>query len=174
MKPPLLDYFDSVIVLAAKGEQFGLLIADQQEATGIELNLEDAEDLIRRLADLLFINEPAKANEAREERAERTKRMDEKTRTPILSSEEIRRLMYNFLDTRGDAGLHEDEMLALLKEFGRMKMDSDLLQLALAGLVKINWSPEGVMVSKEDDKTLYKQMKKMDFVEKPFTEKPNA
>ena len=65
--------------------------------------------------------------------------MDEKT---ILSSEETRRLMYNFLDTRGDAGLHEDEMKALLKEFGRMKMDSDLLQLALAGLVKINWSPE--------------------------------
>ena len=100
--------------------------------------------------------------------------MDEKTRKPILSSEETRRLMYNFLDTRGDAGLQEDEMMALPKEFGRMKMDSDLLQLALAGLVKIDWSPEGVMVSKEDDKALYKQMKKMDFVEEPFTEKPSA
>ena len=100
--------------------------------------------------------------------------MDKNTETPILSSEETRRLMYNFLDTRGDAGLHEDEMMALLKEFGRMKMDSDLLQLALAGLVKIDWSPEGVMASKEDDKALYKQMKKVDFIEKPFTEKPNA
>jgi len=100
--------------------------------------------------------------------------MDKNTETPILSSEETRRLMYNFLDTRGDAGLHEDEMMALLKEFGRMKRESNLLQLALNGLMKIDWSPEGVMVSKEDDKALYKQMKKMDFVEEPFTEKPNA
>ena len=100
--------------------------------------------------------------------------MDKSIETPILSSEETRRLMFNFLDTRGDAGLYEDEMMALLKEFGRMKRESNLLQLALNGLMRINWSPEGVMVSKEGDKALYKQMKRMDFVEKPFTEKPNA
>jgi len=100
--------------------------------------------------------------------------MDKNTETPILSSEETRRLMFNFLDTRGDAGLHEDEMTALLKEFAKKKRESNLLQLALNGLMKIDWSPEGVMVSKEDDKALYKQMKKMDFVEEPFTEKPSA
>jgi len=51
---PLLDYFDFVIALGAKGEHFGLLVIDQKEVVGVQMNPEQAEDLLRRLADLLF------------------------------------------------------------------------------------------------------------------------
>ena len=65
---PVLKDFDFVLALATKGDKFGLLVLDEKEATGVELDLEQAEDLVRRLADLLFTsnNEPTKAKETTE------------------------------------------------------------------------------------------------------------
>lgn len=60
MKPPMLEYFDFVLIFGCKESQFSFAVVDQEEATGVELNLEDAEDLLKRLASLLFTDEPTK------------------------------------------------------------------------------------------------------------------